>query len=221
MIEVFFSKVFGKCFFLASQKGLPLPDMYIFLGLLIILFVFFFFEGIFSKGKPPQGTRAYFFFTTFVAFFTIFSRVGPAECMDNNNNEAPHPQAPAAPPAGPEEDIRGTLLNIVSEPAGPLELPSIIREMRGFFSHYATGGRNPSTRNIQTWLATEFSIDQSQTDERAAIIAAMQEIKEEYPPDSLSPGQAKDHLYNRMNTWLDARGRENLNLRKTSWPPLS
>jgi hypothetical protein len=209
-LELRFSKILGKIFFLHADL----------LGLKFLIFFFItLFLGAFFW--PRYQARTSRFFTIFLTvFLALSSFMTAAECMDNNN-EAPHPQVPAAPPAGLEEDIRGTLLNIVSEPAGPLELPSIIREMRGFFSHYATGGRNPSTRNIQTWLATEFSIDQSQTDERAAIIAAMQEIKEEYPPDSLSPGQAKDHLYNRMNTWLDARGRENLNLRKTSWPPLS
>jgi hypothetical protein len=126
--------------------------------------------------------------------------------------------APPAPvqPAG-QEDIRGGILQLVSEPAGPLELPTMKKNMEGFFRHFESRRTTP-TQTVNKWLWTEFSLDQSQADERESILAAIEQIKTQYPQDSLSPAQAKDILHEEVNRWLKERGRESLDLRKTRWP---
>ena len=209
-IELLFSRVFGKCL-LNSHFDLVHSDFFLFL-ILILVFLSLILVGLFKRGMPPHGTRAYFFFTIFVAFI---SRADTAECMDNHDA----PQVPAAPPAGPADQLRNAVLEVVNEPAGPLELPTVKRGVESFFQHY-TSGRTPSQKNLQNWIWTEFSLDQSQADEREHILATIEQIKTQYPQDSLSPAQARDLLYNRVNTWLDAMGRENLNLRKTGFPSL-
>ena len=135
---------------------------------------------------------------------------------DHNNPVPPAPPAPPAapvPPAAPADQLMNAVLEVANEPAGPLELPTMRRNMEAFFRHFES--RRTSKDRIESWVWTEFSLDRSLEDEKEHILATIDQIKGQYPPNSLSPAQAKDLLHEEVNRWLKERGRESLNLRKT------
>jgi hypothetical protein len=129
---------------------------------------------------------------------------------------APIPPAPPVPPAGLADQLRNGLLEVANEPAGPTELPAMRRNMEAFFRHFEN--RKTSKARVDYWIWSEFSLDRALEDEKEHILGAINGIKEQHPPHSLSPAQAKDLLHEEVNRWLRERGRESLNLRKTGGP---
>lgn len=157
--------------------------------------------------KPTSPSL--FRFAIAVPLFRSYSFLPNPNPGNDNQDPVPAAEPPAPVPPAPQEP---------AEPPAPTELPDATRALRGFFGHYLKGNGKIPEKRLEDWLYGEFSIDKSRDDERAQLLATIGEILNEFPPHSLTPAGAKNELHDRMNRWLESRGRENLNLRRTGWP---